>query len=106
MRSKKPKRSLRQSKYRFFVIELLRDEFRKKGFVYTKEQMNDLLKYQTGFYIERVKTPFGDEMIRYLNTNYYSPAVFEEWMQAVREFGDSINLTIPLPNEVPISAYN
>lgn len=106
------KRSNEASAYRWaVVIMMIRKRLADEGFVYTKEEVNYMMKLKTGFYVGEMTDPWG-EVIKYeiptgsLKTKE-AKAYFESWMSAIREYAYEYlgGLDIPTPNSIPIEQY-
>jgi len=97
----KSKRSLQQNNYRWgVVIPTIIKRFDEGGQIWTPEEVNYLIKKETGMYIEYKQLPSGKFQEIVVETRGKSKATFEEFMEKVRAWAaQELLLTIPMPNE-------
>ncbi len=72
---------------------------------FSDDDINDMMKRVTRFYVEICHTPFGIQY-RYLKTNKQNPSVFEDFLAAVRSWAYKyLDIDIPTPNAIGIEFY-
>lgn len=94
----KKTRSLNQNAYMFGVVyKLLSNQLG-----YSVDEIHDLMKHKfLGRILNLSETEFYNIPI---STTELDTKGMEDYLQQIREWADSINCYIPLPNEVPFEA--
>lgn len=101
------KRSNEQSKYRWgVVIPHIKKALREKGFHYTPEQVNFMMKLVTGRYVQELTLPNGDRVKMEMPTSSGTVQEFEDWLDDVRDYAyETYGVDIPTPNAIPVEYY-